>query len=109
MNLSGIYVLVVPDQFKSCVNEISQLPGVEVHYMEPEAGRLIVTLDTESDNAQVDGLKSIQALPNVILAELVYHRFDEEDDELESIDNSSMHQEEAASANQSQIQNYLNK
>ena len=32
MNLSGIYLLVVPGQFKSCINKISQLPGVEVHY-----------------------------------------------------------------------------
>ena len=45
MNLSGIYLLVVPGQFKSCINKTSQLPGVEVHDMEPEAGRLIVMLD----------------------------------------------------------------
>lgn len=81
MNLPGIDILIVHDQFKSCNNEISQQSGTGVYCMVPEACRPIVTVYAEFDIAQIEGLKSNQALAYVILAELVFQRFDEEDDQ----------------------------
>jgi nitrate reductase NapD len=85
MNLSGILVLVPPEQTQSTITLLNTLPGVQVHYQDPEAGRIVVVQEAESTAAEVDGLKRIQALPKVLSASMVYHFFEDEDEILAGI------------------------
>jgi nitrate reductase NapD len=78
MNLSGILVLVPPEQTQSTITLLNALPGVQVHYQEPAAGRIVVVQEAESTTAEIDGLKRIQALPKVLSAAMVYHYFEDE-------------------------------
>jgi nitrate reductase NapAB chaperone NapD len=84
MHYSGILVVVDPLEVKSSMDELSRLPGVEVHYCDPESGRIIVVQETETVLAQEEGLRSIQALPRVKMAALVEHRIDSEATEVEA-------------------------
>ncbi len=78
MNLSGILVMVPPDRMDAGIQALNGLPGVEIHYTEPATGRIVVVQEADSVPAEVDGLRRIQRLPQVILAELVYHYFEDD-------------------------------
>ena len=79
MHLSGILVVVLPDYLDATMAALYSLPGVEVHYQDAASGRIVVTQEGNSIDAEVEGLKRIKALPRVLVAEMVYHYF--EDDE----------------------------
>ena len=85
MNLSGIVVVVPPDQVVPCVDRLNELAGVEVHHTEAASGRIVVVQEAETVAAEVEGLKRIKKLPNVIMAELVYHYFADDDQMVEEI------------------------
>ncbi|MGF1642966.1 MAG: chaperone NapD [Thiotrichales bacterium] len=75
MNLSGILVITVPAHFDGVVAALNALPGVEVHHTDPATGRIVVVQEAESVGAEVDGIKRIKALPHVVMAEMAYHYF----------------------------------
>jgi periplasmic nitrate reductase NapD len=77
MNLSGILVVTQPNQIEAVRGRLEQLPGVEVHHIEPETGRIVVVQEAESVDAEVAALGRIKSLKGVTLAEMVYHVFDE--------------------------------
>lgn len=76
MHYSGIVVVAKPSRVGDCQRELEALPGVEVHYCQPETGRLVVVQETESAEEQERGLRHIQALPVVEAAALIEHRID---------------------------------
>ncbi len=76
MHYSGIVVVTRPLLVGDCQRELERLPGVEVHYCEPQTGRLVVVQETQSAEEQEIGLRRIQALPGVATAALVEHRID---------------------------------
>jgi nitrate reductase NapD len=78
MNISGILVIVSPQHVAASTVSLNAIPGVSIHYTDPGTGRIIVTQEAETTSAEIDGLKQIKALPNIILAELVYHYFEQE-------------------------------
>lgn len=75
MNLSGILVVAAPAHLDEVAAALAALPGVEVHHREAASGRLIVVQEAQTVEQEVDGLRRIQHLPHVALAELVYHYF----------------------------------
>lgn len=75
MNLSGIAVSVQPRLFDDTVSRISELPGVDVHYQDPDSARLVVVQEACNVDAEVEGLKRIKSIHGVVVAELVYHYF----------------------------------
>jgi nitrate reductase NapD len=79
MNLSAILVLARPERLEACAATLSALQGVEVHHRDPDGGRLIITQEAETVSDEVDGFRRIQAQPDVIVAELVYHWFEEDE------------------------------
>jgi nitrate reductase NapD len=79
VNVSGILVVVPVSAIASTIEALGSLPGVDVHHTDAATGRIVVTQEAETVAAEVEGLKRIKALPSVILAEMVYHHF--EDDE----------------------------
>lgn len=85
MNLSGILVVVPPSQVEEAKVRLGELPGVEVHHVEPQSGRIVVVQEAESVDAEVAALSRIKSLKGVMLAEMVYHVFDETPPEWDAV------------------------
>jgi nitrate reductase NapD len=81
MNLSGILVMTRPENLPGVVTELNALPGVEVHQQDP-LGRLVVVLEADRVKEETDGLRRIQAVPGVLMAEMVVHYFEDDDEAL---------------------------
>lgn len=89
MHTSGIVVLPVPGQYESCQAEVNALAGAEVAAGEPDGGRFIAILETDSVGGQEALLRKVQSLRTVAVAELVCHHFGA-DDASEDVDADSL-------------------
>ncbi|MEA2093048.1 MAG: chaperone NapD [Pseudomonadota bacterium] len=85
MNISGILVIVSPDRVESMVVQLNGLAGIDVHHIDAATGRIVITQEAETIKDEVDGLKRIRALPGIILAEMSYHNFEDDNDLLDAI------------------------
>jgi len=85
MNISGILVVVAPEKIDSTVEKLTALQGIDVHHIDQPSGRIVITQEAETVHDEVDGLKRIRALPGIILAEMSYHNFEEDTENLENI------------------------
>jgi len=80
MNLSAILVITAPARVETCMSLLDSLSGITVHHSDPVTGKIVLTQEARSINAEIEGLKRIKALNEVSMAEMVYHYF--EDDEV---------------------------
>jgi len=78
MNISGILVVVSPAELDKSITALNGLSGVEVHHSDARRGRIVVTQEADSIREETEGLKRIKALPGVVMAEMVYHFFEED-------------------------------
>ena len=85
MNVSGILVVVAPSQIEEAKARLEDLPGVEVHHVEGASGRIVVVQEAASVDEEVAALSRIKALKGVMLAEMVYHFFDETPPEWDAV------------------------
>ena len=85
MNISGILVFVPPVHTRATIDRLQALPGIEVHHSEAESGRIVITQEAESIPDEIDGLKRIRALPDIILAEMSYHYFGDDAESMDAI------------------------
>jgi nitrate reductase NapD len=85
MNISGILIIVAPENVDSIVKTLNALNGIDVHHIEQSSGRIIITQEAESIHDEIDGLKRIRALPGIVLAEMSYHSFEEDAENVTSI------------------------
>ena len=85
MNISGILVMVPPEGTQATIERLQALSGIDVHHIDAASGRIVITQEAESIAAEIDGLKRIRALPDIILAEMSYHYFGEDAELLETI------------------------
>jgi nitrate reductase NapAB chaperone NapD len=76
---AGILVVTDPARFDLTVDALNGLDGVEAHHTDPEQGRIIAVQESGTLPEQEAGLRRIQHLPHVKLAELVVHRIDDPD------------------------------
>jgi periplasmic nitrate reductase NapD len=104
MNISGILVIVSPQRVDSMVDYLNGLDGIDVHHIEATTGRIVITQEAENIKAEVDGLKRIRALPGIILAEMSYHNFEDDNELIDAIP-ADLDKENLDSAN---IPAYLN-
>lgn len=74
-HISSLVVHSLPDRVPAIVERLSQIEGAEVHGGR-EAGKLIVTLETETESQIVERLNTIQLLDGVLAATLVFHHFE---------------------------------
>ena len=79
MNLSGIAVSLQPRLYDESVTRIGALPGVEIFHQDPASHRVVVVQEADTVDAEVEGLKLIKSIPGVVVAELVYHYFAEDE------------------------------
>jgi nitrate reductase NapD len=84
MNLSGILVMAHPENLPRVVAELNALEGVEVHQQDP-IGRVVVVLEAETVREETNGLRRIQAVPGVLMAEMVFHYFEDDDETLSEL------------------------
>lgn len=75
INLSGILVAARPAWLATVKAALEALPGVEVHQVDEVTGRIVVVQEAPDIHAEIEGLRRIQALPHVVMAEMVYHYF----------------------------------
>jgi len=69
-----------PGHVVDCVRELTKRPGLDVYTADPKHGRVVVVVETETVQEQDAMLRSIQVMPGVRMAELVYHYFGDEED-----------------------------
>lgn len=72
MNISSAIVHARPGAAERLQARLSALEGVEVHAASAE-GKLIVTIENESDQGTVEMFERIQKLDDVMAASMVYH------------------------------------
>lgn len=77
MTVSGVLVTCRAERLASAGAALGSLPGVEVHHTDP-AGRLVLTIEEPTTDGCVERLRSIQALPDVLSAEMAVHVFEDE-------------------------------
>ena len=80
MNISGVLVHTRPEQTNVVKSQLGNLFGVEVHAA-TEDGRLVVTIENESA-PMIDTMNSFHDIKGVLSASLIYHHFDELENEL---------------------------
>ena len=80
INISSVILGVAPADAAGGGERLAALAGVEVHAL-VEDGRMIVTIESASDNATVDTFEVIRQMPGVLSASLVYHHFESDPDE----------------------------
>ncbi|MCW8962181.1 MAG: chaperone NapD [Gammaproteobacteria bacterium] len=79
MNLSGILVVTTPPEIDALIDTLNAMPGLEVHNVDRDSSKLIVVQEAESIHDEIDGLKKIKKLPGIVLADMVYHYFAEDE------------------------------
>ena len=77
MIVSGLLVICRGGLLPDVTAALDALPGVEVHQVDP-AGRLVLTIEASSTDGCADRLRAIQALPDVLSAEMAVHVFEDE-------------------------------
>jgi nitrate reductase NapAB chaperone NapD len=67
--ISGVVVASRPEHLSEISREVDGLPWAEVHFRDPK-GRLVVTLEACDLDESMERMKTLQALPRVLSAEL---------------------------------------
>jgi nitrate reductase NapD len=80
MNISSVLVNARPERIAQVREGLLALSGVEVHAA-TEDGRLIVTIEGDSDQAVADMFAEINQQPDVLSVAMVYHQYESDPDE----------------------------
>jgi periplasmic nitrate reductase NapD len=75
-HVSSLVLHVRPENLAQVRAALAGMPGVEVPAS--SGGKLVVTLETESEADIVTRMNEISVLPGVLSAALVYHHFETE-------------------------------
>ena len=73
LHISSLVVHGRPECLGPLRAELAGLPGVEIHAAAP-SGKLVVTLETGSEQEILSRLATISALEGVLAASLVFHQ-----------------------------------
>ncbi len=85
MNISGILVISSLEHIAEVCEQLKNLPGIEIHYVDEDTGRIVITQEAETISAEVDGLKRIRSLSHIVLAEMSTHYFEEDRELIDAI------------------------
>lgn len=88
MNLSSVVILTKTEHLEGVLQAIKTSKECEYH-LHDEKGRIIVTIEGKDTEEEIARLKSIQQIPNVISAEMVFaYSEDELEKEREKLEKS---------------------
>jgi nitrate reductase NapAB chaperone NapD len=76
VNLSAILIVTPSGQIRAACDDLNSMDGVDVHHVDVDADRAILTQEAASVEDEVEGLRRIQEHPSIALAEMVEHHFD---------------------------------
>lgn len=79
-NISSLIVGVHPESCGAVQAQLAALSGVEVHAVADD-GRMVVTIESDGDDATVQTFETIRQLPGVLSASMVYHQYETNPDE----------------------------
>jgi len=74
-HISSLVVHSRPDRVQSILESLGSIEGAEVHGG-ADTGKLIVTLETDTESQVVERINAIQLLEGVLAATLVFHHFE---------------------------------
>jgi periplasmic nitrate reductase NapD len=77
MNISSLIVDVRPEAMSAVRGALKTWPGVEIHAA-TSLGKLVVTVETETDAETTDTFARIGALDGVMSVALAYHQIEPE-------------------------------
>lgn len=72
IHISSLVAQVFPVQLAQLCQALSDYPGLEIHGSHP-AGKVVITLETQSEGAILEAIEYISTLPGVLAANLVFH------------------------------------
>ena len=75
MHIASLLVQGQPSALDKISHKIEALEGAEIHARDP-VGKILVTIESESEAKILSRLNLIQAMDSVISAALVYHEVD---------------------------------
>lgn len=75
MSISGLVIHAHPERTQEVRARLAEIEGVDIHAV-GEDGRMVVTLDSESDRKAADTLMDMQKLEGVLNASLIYNQFE---------------------------------
>jgi periplasmic nitrate reductase NapD len=74
-HISSLVVHTRPERVPAIMAGIGAINGAEVHGGQ-DTGKLIVTLETDTESQVVERINAIQLLDGVLAATLVFHHFE---------------------------------
>jgi len=77
MNVSSIIVKTSPEYLRNVAAEINSFAGCEVHFHD-ETGRIVATIEGKTIGEEMNKLKSVQNIPHVFYANLMYSYSEDE-------------------------------
>lgn len=80
MNISSAIVYAKPMQDESLRALLCSMSGVEVHAATDD-GKMIVTIESESDHAAIDTYKAIEQLPGVLSLAMIFQQTESNPDQ----------------------------
>lgn len=80
INISSVILGVSPLDAPDVGSHLAAIAGVEVHAVADD-GRMIVTIETDTESNTTKTFEAISRLPGVLSASLVYHQYETDPDE----------------------------
>ncbi len=69
MNISSIVVQCLPENLESVVESLKECEACDYHFHD-DKGRIIITIEGEDVSEELEKLKVIEAIPNVLAADM---------------------------------------
>ncbi len=76
-NISSLILHGRPEAMAAIAKAVEAIPGADVHAATPE-GKMVITLETDGDQAILAHIDTINRISGVISTALVYHQVDED-------------------------------
>ena len=88
MHITSFLILCRPENRHSVRAATAALPGVEIHYC-GDNGKIVAVAESASESHITDALQTLQSMPGVVAANLMYHGVEEADVEEDAAEENS--------------------
>ena len=78
MVISSLVVEAFPEHAAAAAEELAKIEGVEVHGVDPDTGKIVVTIEAESVERSHDTAATFIEIDGVINVSLIYANFEDE-------------------------------
>lgn len=78
MKIVSLLLQIRPEQREEVSTQLLEIPGVSLHGLTPEGGRLVVMIEDGDDYSVSDSIVAVSIAPNVMGTTLAYEYTDED-------------------------------